>query len=77
MKEIIKNILNRLNNKNKRLCLYDPEDKSVIIIDKDLLIIIRKYYENQLISTGKETLQYPCTFVEHALNKIERAAKKT
>jgi len=50
MDEIIKKIVNRLNNTNTNICLYDPEDKSIIAIDNDLLTIIRKYYESMLLN---------------------------
>ena len=50
MDKIIKNITNRLSDSNTNICLYDPEDKSIIVIDNDLLTIIRKYYESMLLN---------------------------
>ena len=42
-----KEILNRLQS-IASICLYDKWDKSIIEIDNELLIVIRKHYEEKL-----------------------------
>ena len=43
-----KNIINRINNKKRVICLLDKYDNSEIAIDDELLEIIDNYYKNKL-----------------------------
>ena len=47
-KEVTKDIIKRLNDRQRRLCLYDGYDNSKIAIDDELLDIINNYYKNKL-----------------------------
>ena len=49
--EVIKEIIERLSNKNKPICLTDLSDNSLILVSNDLLDIIRTYYKNKLIES--------------------------
>lgn len=43
-----KNIINRINDKKRAICLLDKYDNSEIAIDDELLEIIDNYYKNKL-----------------------------
>lgn len=46
-KNIAKNILERLEDPYRVICLYDCKDNTKIIIDDDLLNIINRYYQDK------------------------------
>ena len=46
---VTKDIINRLNKNNSLLNIHDYSDCSKILIDKDLKLIIKTYYEDMLI----------------------------
>ena len=45
---VTKNIINRLNKNNSLFNIHDCSDCSDILIDKDLILIIKIYYEDML-----------------------------
>lgn len=44
----IKNIINRLDDPKRKICLLDCYDDSHIIIDDELIIMLINYYKNKL-----------------------------
>lgn len=46
--EVTKDILNRLNDSKRTICLFDSYDNSKIVIDDELMATIRNHYLNKL-----------------------------
>ncbi|SKA89641.1 hypothetical protein SAMN05428976_11337 [Clostridium sp. USBA 49] len=52
--EVAKEIFNRLNNINSNFYLVDNYDNSRIVVDNELLEIIKRYYRSKLeVDYGK------------------------
>lgn len=54
--KVLKEIINRLNKNNGNLILFDCSDKSQIIIDDKLLVVIKSYYEDILVKNNIEVM---------------------
>lgn len=47
--EVIKDVINRLNDSNRKIFLFDSFDNSRIAIDDELIGIIINYYRRKII----------------------------
>ncbi|AQS03509.1 hypothetical protein [Clostridium beijerinckii] len=47
--EVIKDVINRLNDSNRKILLFDSFDNSRIAIDDELICIIINYHKSKLI----------------------------
>lgn len=46
--DVTKHMIDKLNKNNSTLTLYDCSDNSKMVIDKELKMIIKTYYEDML-----------------------------
>lgn len=49
--EVIKDVINRLNDSNRKILLFNSFDNSRIAIDDELIGIIINYHKSKLIGT--------------------------